>query len=119
MTSRDLRRLTWRLEGTGVAVMVAPTFAGLAGPRLDVRPVAGLPLLYVDNAALGLARHADEPSDTVVATAGSNGSSDTALTTTVMPSSNGSSPQPATPAAAPAPSAPQASPARSNGAPTA
>jgi FlaA1/EpsC-like NDP-sugar epimerase len=55
MTGSDLRKLTWRLEGSGVAVMVAPTVAGLAGPQLDVRPVAGLPLLYVDHASLGLA----------------------------------------------------------------
>jgi FlaA1/EpsC-like NDP-sugar epimerase len=54
MTGSDLRTLTWRLEGAGVAVMVAPTVAGLAGPQLDVRPVAGLPLLYVDHASLGL-----------------------------------------------------------------
>jgi len=54
MTGSDLRSLTWRLEGSGVAVMVAPTVAGLAGPQLDVRPVAGLPLLYVDHASLGL-----------------------------------------------------------------
>jgi FlaA1/EpsC-like NDP-sugar epimerase len=54
MTGSALRKLTWRLEGTGVAVMVAPTVAGLAGPQLDVRPVAGLPLLYVDHASLGL-----------------------------------------------------------------
>jgi hypothetical protein len=55
MTGSDLRRLTWQLEGSGVPVMVAPTVAGLAGPQLDVRPVAGLPLLYVDHASLGLA----------------------------------------------------------------
>lgn len=55
MAGGDLRTLTWRLEGSGVAVMVAPTVAGLAGPQLDVRPVAGLPLLYVDHASLGLA----------------------------------------------------------------
>jgi FlaA1/EpsC-like NDP-sugar epimerase len=54
MSGSELRKLTWRLEGTGVAVMVAPTVAGLAGPQLDVRPVAGLPLLYVDHARLGL-----------------------------------------------------------------
>jgi FlaA1/EpsC-like NDP-sugar epimerase len=48
----SLRRLTWQLEGTGVDVMVAPTAAHLAGPELDVRPVAGLPLLYVDHTML-------------------------------------------------------------------
>jgi hypothetical protein len=33
-------------------VMVAPTAAHLAGPQLDVRPIAGLPLLYVDHTML-------------------------------------------------------------------
>jgi FlaA1/EpsC-like NDP-sugar epimerase len=47
-----LRRLAWQLEGTGVDVMVAPTVGQLPGPQLDVRPVAGLPLLYVDHTSL-------------------------------------------------------------------
>jgi FlaA1/EpsC-like NDP-sugar epimerase len=48
----SLRQLTWQLEGTGVDVMVAPTAAHLAGPQLDMRPVAGLPLFYVDHTTL-------------------------------------------------------------------
>jgi FlaA1/EpsC-like NDP-sugar epimerase len=52
LASGELRRLTWQLQGTGVAVMVVPTVAQLAGPQLDIRPVAGLPLLYVDHASL-------------------------------------------------------------------
>lgn len=47
-----LRRLAWQLEGTGVDVVVAPTMGQLVGPQLDVRPVAGLPLLYVDRTSL-------------------------------------------------------------------
>ena len=47
----QLRRLTWSLEGTGIDVMVAPTGArppgGLPTQHLDIRPVAGLPLLYL------------------------------------------------------------------------
>jgi FlaA1/EpsC-like NDP-sugar epimerase len=48
-----LRHLTWGLEGTGVDVMVAPTGAHPTGLDLDVRPVAGLPLLYVSNGVDG------------------------------------------------------------------
>lgn len=44
----ELRKLTWQLEGTSIDVLVAPATGQLAGPQLDVRPVAGLPLLYVD-----------------------------------------------------------------------
>lgn len=47
-----LRRLTWQLEGTGIDVTVAPTVGQLPAPQLDVRPVAGLPLLYVDHTSL-------------------------------------------------------------------
>lgn len=48
----ELRKLTWNLEGTGIEVMFAPAAAHLAGPQFDIRPVAGLPLLYVDHAVL-------------------------------------------------------------------
>lgn len=43
----ELRDLTWKLEGRGVDVLVAPTVTQMAA-YFDVRPVAGLPLLYVD-----------------------------------------------------------------------
>jgi hypothetical protein len=42
-----VQRLTWALEGTGVDVFVVPALAHHA-VELDVRPVAGLPLVYVD-----------------------------------------------------------------------
>lgn len=48
----ELRKLTWQLEGSGIDVLVAPTVGRLNWPQLDVRPVAGLPLLYVDRADL-------------------------------------------------------------------
>lgn len=44
----ELRRLAWELEGTDVDVLVAPNLTDVAGPRLSIRPVAGLPLLHVD-----------------------------------------------------------------------
>ena len=52
LASGELRKLTWQLEGSGVDVLVAPTVGRITTPRLDVRPVAGLPLLYVDRAEL-------------------------------------------------------------------
>jgi exopolysaccharide biosynthesis polyprenyl glycosylphosphotransferase len=43
-----VRRLSWGLEGSGVDLVVAPSVIDVAGPRISVRPVAGLPLLHVD-----------------------------------------------------------------------
>jgi hypothetical protein len=42
-----VRSLAWKVEGSGVDVFVMPALAQRAA-QLDVRPVAGLPLLYVD-----------------------------------------------------------------------
>ena len=44
----DLRRLSWELEGSGIALVVAPSLTDIAGPRIHIRPVAGLPLLHVE-----------------------------------------------------------------------
>ena len=43
-----LRRLGWQLEGTGTDLLVAPSITDVAGPRIHVRPVASLSLLYVE-----------------------------------------------------------------------
>jgi exopolysaccharide biosynthesis polyprenyl glycosylphosphotransferase len=43
-----LKRLSWRLEGTGIKLLVAPNVADVAGPRILIRPVAGLPLLHIE-----------------------------------------------------------------------
>ncbi|HVQ90691.1 MAG TPA: sugar transferase [Mycobacteriales bacterium] len=43
-----VRRIAWGLEGSGVDVVVAPSVANVAGPRVSVRPVSGMPLLHVD-----------------------------------------------------------------------
>src|SRR5581483_9109445 len=43
-----LRRLSWDLEGSGIDLLVAPALTDVAGPRINIRPVAGLPLLHVD-----------------------------------------------------------------------
>lgn len=44
----EVRELGWKLEGTGVRLALAPALTDVAGPRVHVRPVAGLPLLYVE-----------------------------------------------------------------------
>jgi exopolysaccharide biosynthesis polyprenyl glycosylphosphotransferase len=48
MTPGVLRALAWELEGSEVELLVAPALIDVAGPRIHVSPVAGLPLLHVD-----------------------------------------------------------------------
>ena len=48
LTQDDLRRLSWELEGSGVDLVVAPSLVDVAGPRIHIRPVSGLPLLHVE-----------------------------------------------------------------------
>jgi exopolysaccharide biosynthesis polyprenyl glycosylphosphotransferase len=48
-----LRRLSWSLAGGGVDLLVAPALIDVAGPRIAIRPVCGLPLLHVDEPQLG------------------------------------------------------------------
>jgi exopolysaccharide biosynthesis polyprenyl glycosylphosphotransferase len=48
LPDRELRRLSWNLEGTGTELVVAPSITDIAGPRIRVRPVHGLPLLIVE-----------------------------------------------------------------------
>lgn len=47
-----LRRLAWDLERTGTELLVAPALMDVAGPRIAIRPVSGLPLLHVDHPEL-------------------------------------------------------------------
>lgn len=56
LTQQQLRKLSWQLEGTGVALVVAPSFSDVAGPRIHIRPVSGLPLLHVEQPELTGAR---------------------------------------------------------------
>ncbi|MEO8107504.1 MAG: sugar transferase [Actinomycetes bacterium] len=48
VSQNDLRRLSWDLEGSGVSLLVAPRLTDISGPRIHIRPVAGLPLLNVE-----------------------------------------------------------------------
>jgi exopolysaccharide biosynthesis polyprenyl glycosylphosphotransferase len=48
MPTGFVRRLAWQLEGTGVDLMVSPAITDIAGPRIHVRPVANMSMLYVE-----------------------------------------------------------------------
>ncbi|WP_169746581.1 sugar transferase [Demequina maris] len=48
MSLRESRQLGWELEGTGIGLIVAPAMVDVAGPRVSMSPVEGLPLLHVD-----------------------------------------------------------------------
>jgi len=52
LTQADLRRLSWQLEGSGVDLVVAPSLTDVAGPRIHIRPVSGLPLLHIEEPEL-------------------------------------------------------------------
>ena len=43
-----MRALAWQLEAVDADLVVAPGVIDVAGPRLKIYPVAGLPLLHVD-----------------------------------------------------------------------
>ena len=47
-SSTDLRRVGWQLEGSDIDLVVIPSLADIAGPRIHLRPVAGLPLMHVE-----------------------------------------------------------------------
>lgn len=47
-SSVDLRQVGWDLEGTDIDLIVVPNLIDVAGPRIHMRPVAGLPFLHVE-----------------------------------------------------------------------
>jgi exopolysaccharide biosynthesis polyprenyl glycosylphosphotransferase len=52
MDTEAVRRLGWQLEGTDVSMLLAPRITDVAGPRIHIRPVGGLPLLHVEQPEL-------------------------------------------------------------------
>ena len=46
--SRDFRRLAWELENEQTQLIVVPTMTDVSAERLQVRPIAGLPLVHVE-----------------------------------------------------------------------
>jgi exopolysaccharide biosynthesis polyprenyl glycosylphosphotransferase len=47
-TAREMRRVAWDLEGSSIQLVVVPSVNEVAGSRIHVRPVAGLPLLHLE-----------------------------------------------------------------------
>lgn len=47
-----LRWISWQLEGSATELVVSPGLIEVAGPRLHIQPVAGLPLLHVEEPEL-------------------------------------------------------------------
>ncbi len=52
MNGEVVRRLSWRLEGPSIDLLVAPALGDATGPRLNIRPAAGLPLLHLEEPRL-------------------------------------------------------------------
>nr|WP_246231248.1 sugar transferase [Mycolicibacterium sediminis] len=48
LDGRAIRDISWQLEKLDVDLMVAPGVVDVAGPRLTMRAVAGLPLIHVE-----------------------------------------------------------------------
>lgn len=67
-TSRRLHHLAWDLEGTGAELVVDPGLMEIAGPRLHVGAVDGLPLLRLTEPAFtGIPRALKEVGDRLAA----------------------------------------------------
>lgn len=58
LAGTPLRRLGWSLEQRDVDLLIAPGIIEVAGPRLSLRPAAGLPLLHVERPVMSGARYA-------------------------------------------------------------
>ncbi|MCG7580081.1 sugar transferase [Mycolicibacterium sp. OfavD-34-C] len=48
LDGRGMRDLSWELEKLDIDLLVSPGVVDVAGPRLQMRPVCGLPLIHVE-----------------------------------------------------------------------
>lgn len=48
MSQNVIKKLSWRLEGPRIDLLVAPTLGDFAGPRVTMRMQADLPLIHLD-----------------------------------------------------------------------
>ncbi|MGO4586516.1 sugar transferase [Arthrobacter sp. 2RAF6] len=48
----DLRRLGWELAARDIDMILAPALTDIAGPRIHIQPLAGLPLIHVSTPKL-------------------------------------------------------------------
>ena len=54
-TSQALRRIGWALEGQNIDLIVVPSLIDVAGPRIHMRQIGGLPLVHVQEPQVGRA----------------------------------------------------------------
>lgn len=47
-----VKQISWALESGGQHLVLAPSIVDISGPRIRMRPVAGLPLIHVERPAL-------------------------------------------------------------------
>ncbi len=57
LAGHSLRRLSWALEQRGIELIVSPGIIEVAGPRISVRPVAGLSLLHLERPSVSGGPH--------------------------------------------------------------
>ncbi|CCG01375.1 sugar transferase [Blastococcus saxobsidens] len=70
MDGPALRRLGWALEDTQAELLLAPAITEIVGPRVNIRPVSGLPLLHMERPELrGVRRLTKEATDRTAAVA--------------------------------------------------
>jgi exopolysaccharide biosynthesis polyprenyl glycosylphosphotransferase len=63
-----LRRMGWELEKTRAELLLAPAVTEVVGPRVNIRPVCGLPLMHVERPELrGVRRLTKEAVDRTAA----------------------------------------------------
>jgi exopolysaccharide biosynthesis polyprenyl glycosylphosphotransferase len=71
ISASELRNLGWALEETSIDLVVAPAVTEIAGPRLKVSNVEGLPLLHLDQPVFsGSAKAAKRLLDLFLSTVG-------------------------------------------------
>ncbi|MCE0537111.1 sugar transferase [Kineosporia rhizophila] len=58
LSGHALRRLSWALEDRGVELLLSPGIVEVAGPRLSIRPLAGMSLLHLERPRLRGTRRA-------------------------------------------------------------
>jgi exopolysaccharide biosynthesis polyprenyl glycosylphosphotransferase len=57
LAGHQLRKLSWALEQRGVELIVSPGIVEVAGPRISIRPVAGLSLLHLERPSVSGGPH--------------------------------------------------------------
>jgi exopolysaccharide biosynthesis polyprenyl glycosylphosphotransferase len=53
----NLQEIAWRIERSGRNLLVGPDVVDLAGPRISVAAIGGLPLLHIGDPMIGVHRH--------------------------------------------------------------